>query len=158
MVSSVILVHRRKIMKDRILIILSILIVIAVIVIFAFVNNPDIGNENHGDNQKEFPNVQKLDLNNNNLSSVTIDNGLLLEKSKVECSGEICFIDIIARNNTSLNIDMSNYRISFLDVTGEEIYWYSGESIGNISANSEVNFILEIPKGLNNIQEIFYTK
>ena len=158
MVSSVILVHRRKIMKDRILIVLGISIAIVLVVTVAFANNQDKVNENNQDNQEELPNAQKLDLNNNNLSSVTIDNGLLLEKSKVECSGEICFIDIIARNNTSLNIDMSNYRISFLDVTGEEIYWYSGESIGNISANSEVNFILEIPKGLNNIQEIVYTK
>ena len=145
-------------MKDRILIVLGISIAIVLVVTVAFANNQDKVNENNQDNQEELPNAQKLDLNNNNLSSVTIDNGLLLEKSKVECSGEICFIDIIARNNTSLNIDMSNYRISFLDVTGEEIYWYSGESIGNISANSEVNFILEIPKGLNNIQEIVYTK
>ncbi|MBE6138761.1 MAG: hypothetical protein E7173_03355 [Firmicutes bacterium] len=136
-------------MKDRILIILGGLIAIIVVVIMVLaVNN----------NKEELANAQKLDLNNNSLSNITIDNGLLLENSKVECSGEICIITITATNNTTSNIDMSGYRISFLDRNNEEIYWYSGQSIGNVLSNSQVNFSLEIPENLKNVKTIVYNK
>lgn len=134
-------------MKDKILIILGVLVAIIIVIIIACAVNKD---------NEELANSQKLDLNNNSLSNVTIDNGLLLENSKVECAGEICIITITATNNTSSNIDMSGYRISFLDHDNEEVYWYSGQSIGNVPANSQVNFILEIPESLTNAKKIVY--
>ena len=137
-------------MKDRILIVLSVLIAIIVIVVIALAVNQN--------KEEKLQNSQELDLNNDNLSDTTIDNGLLLENSKVECGNEICIITVTAKNNTTTNIDMADYRISFLDINNEEIYWYSGSSIGVVSANSEVNFVLEIPKDLKNVEKIVYTK
>lgn len=136
-------------MKDRILIILGALIAIIVIIIIAFAVNNDT---------REQENTQQLDLNNNSLSDITIDNGLLLEKSKVECNNDICIITITATNKTTSNIDMSGYRISFLDPDNEEIYWYSGQSIGNVPSNAQVNFSLEIPENLKNVKKIVYNK
>lgn len=136
-------------MKDKILIILGVLIAIIVVVIIACVVNND---------KEELKNSQQLDLNDKSLSNVTIDNGLILENSKVECDGEICIITITATNNTSINIDMSGYRISFLDRDNEEIYWYSGQSIGNVPPNSQVNFVLEIPENLKKVKKIVYNE
>ena len=136
-------------MKDKILIILGLLIAIAIVIIIALVPNKE---------SEKLQNTQELDLNSNSLSNTTIDNGLLLENSKVECGEKICIINMIAKNNTDNSIDMTNYRISFLDSNGEEIYWYSGSSIGNVIANSETQFSLEIPKDLKTIKEIVYIK
>ena len=133
-------------MKNKILIIFSILVILIILLIFALLNNV----------KKE--NGQTINFNENSLSDLTTDNGLLLTNSKLECGDTICTITMTAKNNTSDNIDMTNYRISFLNNNGEEIYWYSGNAIGVVEANSEVVFSLELPNDLKTIDKITYTK
>lgn len=136
-------------MKKRILIVSIIFILlISGLVIILLLNN----------NAKKDENNQEINFNENSLSDVTIDNGLLLTNSTLECVDNICTITITAKNSTSNNIDMSNYRISFLDANGEEIYWYSGNSIGIVEASSETVFSLELPSNLKDIDKITYTE
>ena len=65
---------------------------------------------------------------------------------------------MVAKNNTNEDIDMSDYRISFKNESDEEIYWYSGNSIGIVPAHTDFTFVLEIPNTLTNIVKIVYTK
>lgn len=134
-------------MEKKIFIISGILVLLIVILLLIILLS-----------NNKLENKQTINFNENSLSDLTMDNGLLLTNSKVECGDSICTITITAKNNTSDNIDMTNYRISFLDSNEEEVYWYGGNSIGVVEANSESIFSLELPTSLKNIDKITYTE
>ena len=136
-------------MKKRIILIPIILVLIIGIIVILILSNKDIN---------EPISIQEFNLNDKTITDVKIDNGLELINSKIECNEESCNIVMSAKNNTDEAIDMSEYRISFRNENNEEIYWYSGDSIGIVEAHSNSIFSLGIPKTLTNIVKIVYTK
>lgn len=138
-------------MKKRIILIPIILILILIVgaITLIILSNKDIN---------EPINIQNFNLNDKAITDAKIENGIELINSKIECIEDSCSVTMSARNNTDKAIDMSEYRISFRDENDEEIYWYSGDSIGIVSAKTESTFSLGIPNTLTDIVKIVYTK
>lgn len=144
-------------MKNKILIILGVILVLVVGgVLLSLFNKEKPNNNNNEENYK--PNIQDVNLTEETINDTKIENKIEINNSKVECKEEICTISMSVKNPTSKAIDMNEYRISFLDSTGEEIYWFSGASIGIVDANATNLISLEIPKTLTNINTIKYQK
>lgn len=135
-------------MKKRILIISTLLALILIVIILVLVLNKDAKPQN----------TQTTDFENNSISETKIDNGLIITNSNSRCYEQVCSISMIAKNDTPNNIDMTNYRISFIDNNGEEVYWFNGTAIGVVEANTESLFVLEVPKSVSEINKIIYIK
>ena len=139
-------------MKKRNLLILGLVITIVLIITTLLIINKDKNNDNIQQN------IQSINLEEEKLGKTIIDNDLIIESSNVECNETFCTITMVAKNQTTDSIDMSDYRISFMDSNNQEIYWYSGNSIGKVEAGTEQLFSLEVPKSITRAEKIVYTK
>lgn len=138
-------------MKKRIVIVLSSVLVLILIVIALLVFNKKAPNKNQ--------NIQNINFTEQSISETTIDNGLLIVTPKIESNDQAYIISMIAKNQTEQDINMDNYRISFLDFNNNEVYWFRGAAIGMVKANSEVEFTLEVDKNsVHDVKKISYSK
>ena len=139
-------------MKRKIILISSVIIITILIIIIVLISK-----DNNGSNNIQ-QNIQSINLKEEKVSETMIDNGLLLDNTNIECNENACTITMTAKNQTGNSIDMSNYRISFMNSNNVEVYWFSGVAIGKVDANGEQIIALQVPKTVSDANKIVYTK
>ena len=106
------------------------------------------------DNRKVVNLLQQV--NNGVIEETVIANGISLTNGKVEYVNGIYYVHMTATNNTDETVDMGTFRISFKDINGEELDFFTGDIFGVIEPGDSVDTIVESYSDLSKLASVFY--
>jgi len=95
-------------------------------------------------------------VNNGVIEETVIANGISLTNGKVEYVNGIYYVHMTATNNTDETVDMGIFRISFKDINGEELDFFTGDIFGAIEPGDSVDTIVESYSDLSKLASVFY--
>lgn len=137
--------------QKSIIIFLIVLLFTALILVGSFLSNKKINI-----NKKVPNNNQTVNINESKVNDATLKNGIELIKGDIQYQNGKYYLHMTAKNSTDKEIDCRVYRISFRDIEGNEIEFFSGNIIGVVEANKEQEFIVETSKDLSKVTNIYY--
>ena len=104
----------------------------------------------------EPTNIQMVENSTGAIKEVELPNGVKLTEGKITKNENIYYIEMVATNTLNKEVNMGGYRLSFRDINGNEIEYFSGAVIGNLKELETRAFIIESYADLSKIDRIVY--